>query len=454
MPWYKQGTVAVAVGQTTVTGTGTEFAANTRVGDAFQGPDGRWYEVTNIASDTVMSIWPPYQAATNAAGLYALAPMQGYVKDSADALRALVNQFGSVLAVLGNDPTQAGVRQALNLSSTDGLAEGATNQYLTTSRVLAVPLIGIDLITPGAIVATDTIIKALGKLQVSKADLVGANKAVAIEQGGTGAKTVAGARAALGATGPQNLFINPRFRVNQRGYVSGTAASAGQYTLDRIKMSVAGQSLSFAPSGAGVRATFPAGGCDQVVLGENVRGGVYTLSWVGTAVAKVNGVVIANGGQTPALPAGTNITINLSGGWAEDVMFQLGSVATAPDDRGYAAELFDCLYYGYALVPSVNFQGICTVSFVYSGLIGLGVLRFPRAMRANPTVSFLAGGPSSMVLNTPDGNSTPLTNLGVSVLARESCNLMATQGLSWDLGASSVLNFGAAAANLFFSAEV
>ncbi|MNJ82523.1 hypothetical protein D3C77_819890 [compost metagenome] len=59
-----------------------------------------------------------------------------------------------------------------------------------------------------------------------------------------------------------------------------------------------------------------------------------------------------------------------------------------------------------------------------------------------------------MVLNTPDGNSTPLTNLGVSVLARESCNLMATQGLSWDLGTSSVLNFGATAANLFFSAEV
>jgi hypothetical protein len=26
------------------------------VGDAFLGPDGRWYEVTNIASDTALSI--------------------------------------------------------------------------------------------------------------------------------------------------------------------------------------------------------------------------------------------------------------------------------------------------------------------------------------------------------------------------------------------------------------
>ncbi|WP_236169929.1 hypothetical protein, partial [Pseudomonas atacamensis] len=84
-----------------------------------------------------------------------------------------------------------------------------------------VPLTGVDLVTPGAIVATDTIIKALGKLQASKADLAGTNKAVTIDQGGTGAKTAKDARAALGATGPKNLLLNPRFRVNQRGYVSG-----------------------------------------------------------------------------------------------------------------------------------------------------------------------------------------------------------------------------------------
>ncbi|WP_236169930.1 hypothetical protein, partial [Pseudomonas atacamensis] len=62
--------------------------------------------------------------------------------------------------------------------------------------------------------------------------------------------------------------MNPRFRVNQRGYVSGAAATVGQYTLDRWKVPVAGQSLTFAASGAGMRATFPAGGCDQVILGE------------------------------------------------------------------------------------------------------------------------------------------------------------------------------------------
>lgn len=102
MPWYRTGTVAITAGQTTVTGTGTAFSANARVGDAFQGPDGRWYEVTNIASATVLSILPAYQGVTVAGGSYALAPMQGYVKESADRLRQIVNDWGSTLAGLGS----------------------------------------------------------------------------------------------------------------------------------------------------------------------------------------------------------------------------------------------------------------------------------------------------------------------------------------------------------------
>lgn len=167
MPWYKTGTVSVTQNSNAIIGAGTAFIANSRVGDAFRGPDGGWYEITNIASDTAMAIDPPYQGATNASGVYALAPMQGYVKDSADALRALVNQFGGVLAVLGEDPTLAGVRTALNLTNADGMPQGETNKYLTNSGVIGSVLTGLDPGASGYVVATDSVVAAFSKLKVN-----------------------------------------------------------------------------------------------------------------------------------------------------------------------------------------------------------------------------------------------------------------------------------------------
>jgi hypothetical protein len=97
MPWPKAGTVAVTLNSTTVTGTSTAFAANARVGDGFKGPDGAWYEITNIASDTVLSILPAYAGATGTGKAYAIVPVQGYDKALADAFNALVQQFGTQL---------------------------------------------------------------------------------------------------------------------------------------------------------------------------------------------------------------------------------------------------------------------------------------------------------------------------------------------------------------------
>jgi hypothetical protein len=101
MAWSRGGTVSVTKNSTTVTGAGTGFVANSRVGDAFLGPDGAWYEVANIASDTALSILPAYLGASASGAAYALAPIQGYTKASADALRGLVNSYGTKLAALG-----------------------------------------------------------------------------------------------------------------------------------------------------------------------------------------------------------------------------------------------------------------------------------------------------------------------------------------------------------------
>jgi len=103
MTWYKTGTVSVTQGSNAVIGMGTSFIANSRVGDAFRGPDGGWYEVTNIASNTALSISPPYGDPS----AYALAPLQGYVKDSADALRAATSVIASGVADMQEQVTAA-----------------------------------------------------------------------------------------------------------------------------------------------------------------------------------------------------------------------------------------------------------------------------------------------------------------------------------------------------------
>lgn len=120
MPWYSAGTVTVTNGSITVTGSGTEFSANVRVGDAFRGPDGGWYEVTNVASATVLSINPAYEGANAAGAAYRIAPLQGYVKESADRLRQVVDQWGQDLANLAPWSTSPDADTALDeLGATD-----------------------------------------------------------------------------------------------------------------------------------------------------------------------------------------------------------------------------------------------------------------------------------------------------------------------------------------------
>ena len=97
MAWYDVGTVKVTINNATVTGVGTQWLSGARHGEAFVAPDGRLYEVLNIASDTSLVLTKPYRGATATAQPYALAPMQGYVKELADRAAELV----PVLAEMG-----------------------------------------------------------------------------------------------------------------------------------------------------------------------------------------------------------------------------------------------------------------------------------------------------------------------------------------------------------------
>lgn len=140
MPWYRTGTVAITAGQNTVTGTGTNFSANARVGDAFLGPDGNWYEVTNIASATVLSILPVYKGATVSGGSYAITPIQGYDKSLRDAISSILQQWGSTLAGLGSVSTENVVPVAKG--GTGGTTQAAARTGLGLKAAAVADIVG------------------------------------------------------------------------------------------------------------------------------------------------------------------------------------------------------------------------------------------------------------------------------------------------------------------------
>ncbi|WP_443693146.1 hypothetical protein ACRZ5O_08495 [Pseudomonas protegens] len=158
MAWLRAGTVAVTNGSTTVTGTGAGFAANIRVGDAFIGPDGRQYELQNVASDTVISILPAYLGPTASGQPYAVMPVQGYQKLLADLVRDWTSQYGAKMAALGStgnydvlpvgkggtgggDQAAARIGLGLGTAATANITTSSTDS--TTGRILKIGDLGL-----------------------------------------------------------------------------------------------------------------------------------------------------------------------------------------------------------------------------------------------------------------------------------------------------------------------
>ncbi|HBO8552159.1 TPA: phage tail protein [Pseudomonas aeruginosa] len=152
MAWYSAGTVAVTANSPTVTGTGTQFSSNARVGDAFRGPDGCWYEVANVASSTVISIKPNYQGSTASGQPYAVAPILGYDKDLSDRFNQIAMDWGATLAgikpwAIASTGSQAQadmgiteVGRAINGASTVGNALGFLGGVSKTQAPMALDM--------------------------------------------------------------------------------------------------------------------------------------------------------------------------------------------------------------------------------------------------------------------------------------------------------------------------
>ncbi|MBB3639788.1 hypothetical protein [Variovorax atrisoli] len=179
----------------------------------------------------------------------------------------------------------------------------------------------------------------------------------------------------------RNLLINSNFSINQRGYVSGTATgTANQYTLDRWRVVTSGQNISFGSASPDRIVTAPAGGMEQVIEGAAIEGGVYTLSWAGTATATVNGAAITNGGNTAALTAGANVTVRFTGGTVDKPQFERGTKVTPYERRPPGLELL--LAQRYYEVGQGEVSGNGPTGIEYASRV-----HFKATKRATPTVT-------------------------------------------------------------------
>lgn len=97
------------------------------------------------------------------------------VQDEGGALATVattINFVGAGVVASGAGATKTITINGSGIANTDALAEGATNQYFTVARVRAVVLTGIDLVTNAAVLATDTVMGAVGKLSARLEALV------------------------------------------------------------------------------------------------------------------------------------------------------------------------------------------------------------------------------------------------------------------------------------------
>lgn len=155
-------------------------------------------------------------------------------------------------------------------------------------------------------------------------------------------------------SGFKNLIINPKFKINQRGYISGTATTtSNQYCHDRWRAVTSGQSITFTETNGVVTVTCPSGGYEQIIENLNNLGGTFTLSFTGTATVSVAEssnnstytTVTANTDGSYTLTGGYYVRIRFSSGTVSMPQLEKGTVATPLEQRPYGLELSLCQRY-------------------------------------------------------------------------------------------------------------
>lgn len=178
-----------------------------------------------------------------------------------------------------------------------------------------------------------------------QADLpMGAHKVTGLANGAAATDAAAfGQVAGAMNNAGRNRIINGAFRINQRGQVSGVALAAGVYGHDRWKAGAGGCTYTFAAAGG---VTITAGTLVQVIAGEDIEGGSYSVSWVGTAQGRVGaGAFAASPFTVAGIVAGADTTVEFNAGTLDRVQVEPGAAVSAYEWLKRSRELAACKYF-------------------------------------------------------------------------------------------------------------
>jgi hypothetical protein len=196
-----------------------------------------------------------------------------------------------------------------------------------------------------------------------------------------------------------NLLLNSNFAINQRGYVSAANLASGAYGFDRWKSNYTDTTLTFTASTQGQSLTINAsGGIQQVIEQGLVPAGTYTLSWTGTATARVY-----NSGGTPPSYAASPVTFTADGTanvvveftavsttkTVSKVQFNAGSNTTwALATPTLQSELTACQRYCYVVQGNTTNASSLGTGYWNGSTNVVGFLSSKSQMRTTPTLIY------------------------------------------------------------------
>ena len=278
----------------------------------------------------------------------------------------------------------------------------------------------------------------------------------------TAATGLAWATASGGTSFAPNLCINGAFIINQRNYTSGTSLASGDYGLDRWKSSTASTSLTFTANPNNTVVTISSGGSiKQIVERANVPAGTYTLSFSGTATARVY-----NTGATPPSYAASPITFTADGLANVEIEFTASggtkTLSLVKFERGSTAstysltsdtiegELANCQRYYFRQTATATGSPFAPLGIASSTTVCYTTVFAPVIMRAQPTTIDY----SSVRLSDGYTGVVGISTLASSVYTTNAFEIIATVASGLTTGRAYYLQSSSSSGFVGFSAEL